>query len=244
MSGRDRVAGVLARCRTSGSTPASWAMARASRKAASCSSVSGRSGSSATARWEKMPTTRSRPWSWYSMASPTRLSQASRVAPLRPSPVSTLRCTRAGPFLLAGGRDDAFQFPARAADVDAGGHGGGEVALRGVQPGQQGGLDAGGAQGQGLGNVGGAQPVGAGTERGAGDGDGAVAVGVGLDHRHHLGRRCHGRQAADIVPDGFEVDYCRAFLGVGRRSLRDGLEVTCCCWVSHLTILGVAAHGA
>ena len=67
-----------------------------------------------------------------------------------------------GPFLLAGGRHNAFQFPARAADVDAGGHGGAEVALRGVQPGQQGRLNAGGAQGQGLGDVGRAQPVGAG----------------------------------------------------------------------------------
>ena len=46
-------------------------------------------------------------------------------------------------------------------------------------------------------------------------GNGTVAVGVGLDHGHHLGRRGHGRQLADVVPDGFEVDHGRAFLGVG-----------------------------
>jgi hypothetical protein len=101
------------------------------------------------------------------MASPTRLSQASRVAPLRPS-------------------HDPVQFPARAADVDSCGHRGGEVAVRGVQPGQQRRLDPGGAQGEGLGDVGDAQPAGARAEGRAGHLDGAVPVGVGLDDGHDL----------------------------------------------------------
>ena len=91
-------------------------------------------------------------------------------------------------FLFAGRRNNPLQLPAGAPDVDPGGHCGGEVALAGVQPGEHWGFDPGRAQGQGLGDVGDAQPAGPGAEGRAGNGDGAMAVRVGLNHRHDLCR--------------------------------------------------------
>ncbi len=113
-----------------------------------------------------------------------------------------------GAFLLPGRQDDLVQFPAGAADVDSGGNSGAEVALRGVQPGQQGGLDARSAQGQRLGNMRHAKPAGPGLERCPGHGNGTVPVGIRLHHGHDLGRRRHRRHVADVVPDGVQVDYC------------------------------------
>ena len=194
VSGRESVAGVLARCRTSGSTPASSAMARTSRKACSCSSVSGRSRfvrhgkvGEDSHHAEQALVLVFHGFAHQAVPGVQRCAVAAQAG-------VHLQVDARGAFLLPGGRTIFVQFPAGAADVDSGGNGGTEVALRGVQPGQQGGLDARGAQGQRLGNMRNTKPAGPGFERCPGHGNGAVPVGVRLHHGHDLGRRRHGRQ--------------------------------------------------
>jgi hypothetical protein len=112
-----------------------------------------------------------------------------------------------GALLVARGGHNAVQLPAGAANVDAGSHGRAEVAFRGVQPGEQGCLDARGPQCQGLGDVRDSQPGGACFEGSPRHRNRAVPVGVGLHHGHDLGGRGGVGQPAHVMPDGVQVDH-------------------------------------
>ncbi len=68
-----------------------------------------------------------------------------------------------------------------------------------IEPGQDRCGDAGAAQGQGLGELGGAQPVGTGVQRRAGHLQQTVAIGVSLHHRHEVRGPAELLQGADIV---------------------------------------------
>jgi len=92
------------------------------------------------------------------------------------------------PFLFTGRQDNPLQLPAGAADVDAGGDGGTEVAVRCVQPREQRRLDAGGAQGERFGDVRNTEPPGSGVERCPGHRNGTVPVGIRLHDGHDLRR--------------------------------------------------------
>lgn len=94
-SGTVRVAGELAMCRTSGSTPAFSAYATMSRKVSSWAVIEGWPGSSAQAKWDHRPVTRTVPARSAARAAATSSGQSAGWQPARPSPVSALRWMRA-----------------------------------------------------------------------------------------------------------------------------------------------------
>lgn len=95
-SGSVSVAAEFARCRTSNRAPAFSACATMSVNAASCAAIDGWPGSSAQAKCDIAPTTRTWPAASAFSAAPTSASQSPPRAPPRDMPVSALRCTRAG----------------------------------------------------------------------------------------------------------------------------------------------------
>ena len=99
-----------------------------------------------------------------------------------------------------------LDLPAGDAQRDVPVHRGGEIGIAAVQPGEDGRLDPGLTQLEGLGHVSGAQPVGAAVEGRLGSGERAVAVAVGLDRHHDLGRRDRRSDGADVMPDRSGVD--------------------------------------
>ena len=97
-------------------------------------------GSSAAARCDQTPTTSTRPDLLGLAARPRQTAgQSATVAPLRDSPVSILRWTRARRSAMsAAASDDRGDLLDRlGGDVDVGSHQRGEVVVRSVQPGQQ-----------------------------------------------------------------------------------------------------------
>ena len=96
VSGRVRVAAELARCRQRGRSPARSTMASPSWKTASWRSVVGWPGESAYTKWLHTPTTSTRPSACAFAAASSSAGQSATVAPPRDSPVSILRCRRAG----------------------------------------------------------------------------------------------------------------------------------------------------
>ena len=134
-----------------GRTPARSATASPSRKTASCRSVVGWPGASAYTKWLHTPTTSTRPSACAFAAASTSAGQSATVAPPRDSPVSILRCTRAGRSARRRGRDHLVELrQAGAAEVDAGGDPVVQRQARGEQPGQHRRGDAGPAQRQRL----------------------------------------------------------------------------------------------
>ncbi len=95
-SGTVSVAGELAMCRTSGSTPSFSAYATIARYTSSWAAIEGWPGSSAQAKWDQSPVIRRCPARSAASASPTSSGQSAGWQPLRPSPVSALSWTRAG----------------------------------------------------------------------------------------------------------------------------------------------------
>ena len=106
----------------------------------------------------------------------------------------------------------------RECDVDAVDDRSGEVGSRRVQPRGDRGVDAGGAERGGLGEVRDPEFGGAGREHGAGHRQGAMAVGVGLHDRHHVSARS-GAQHADVVGDRAEIHGRGQSRGSHRRPL-------------------------
>jgi hypothetical protein len=97
VAGAVSVAAELARCRTSGRSPARAATSSASTKTAACCPLTGWSGPpSAKAKWLQTPVTRTWPEASALAAAAHRSGQSRGVAPPRDSPVSALSCTRAG----------------------------------------------------------------------------------------------------------------------------------------------------
>ena len=97
--------------------------------------------------------------------------------------------------------------------VDVGVNGRGEVGGGGGDPREEGRVGAGDpglvqpfAQGEGFGELGDTQPVGAAFQGGERDGEQAVPVGVGLDGRELERAGGGGPQDAQVVPDGGQVD--------------------------------------
>lgn len=75
-----------------------------------------------------------------------------------------------------------------------------------------------GAQRQGLGELGRAEPAGPGLQGGARHRELAVPVSVGLDHGHDLGGGRDLVQTAGVLGDGLQIDQgaCRVWLGPAR----------------------------
>lgn len=95
-SGTVSVAGELAMCRTSGRTPSFSAYATMSRKTSSWAAIDGWPGSSAQAKCDQRPVTRSTPASSAARAAETSSGQSAGWQPLRPRPVSAFSWIRAG----------------------------------------------------------------------------------------------------------------------------------------------------
>ena len=112
-----------------------------------------------------------------------------------------------GPFLLAGCRDDGVEFPTGDSDVDSGGNRCLEVALVGVQPGKQRGVDARGPQGECLGNVRHPEPRRPGVEGCPRNLDGSVTIRVCLHDGHDRGRRGDGNELPHVMAYSFEIDH-------------------------------------
>ena len=93
--GRSTAAAELARCSSSGRSPESSASATAARKACSCRSLAGWSGSSLHAKCDQRPVIFQLPSRSPARARANRSAQVARGAPPRLRPVSTLSCTRA-----------------------------------------------------------------------------------------------------------------------------------------------------
>ena len=136
-----------------------------------------------------------------------------RRAAVAAQPGIDLQVHACRPFEPPGRLDHRLQFPTGHADVDPRLDARGEVRVRGVQPGQDGRVDARRAQGQPLGEVRNAQPGCPGFQCGPGHRDGAVAVGVRLDHRHHTGRSRDLAQVPHVGADGGQVNDGLAVIG-------------------------------
>ena len=135
-------------------------------------------------------------------------------APSRPMPVSSLRWARA-PSEAARrrrlGRPDGH--------LGAGGDGPRPLVPDERAHDEHRGVEAGGAQGLGLGRRRHAQAARAPLERGPGDGGRPVPVAVGLDHGQQLGPRGRPGEDAGVVTDGPQVDPGHGALG-GQRPHR------------------------
>lgn len=205
-SGRVRVAGELAMCRTSGSTPAFSACATMSRNTPSWAAIEGWPGSSAQAKWDQSPVMATRPAVSAVRASATSSGQSAGWHPLRPRPVSALS------WIQAAGRprwrgDDLAQRP-HAADrhVDAGLDRLAPGAARRPQPAHDPAAEPGGPQGQRLVRGRGAQPGRARLQGGLRAGHRTVPVGVGFHHGHEVRSARPRAQDAHVGAQGGEVD--------------------------------------
>ena len=115
---------------------------------------------------------------------------------------------------LPGGGADVGEDPRPGhGHVDVGVDGRGEVGGGGGDPREEGRVGTGDpglvqafAQGEGLGELGNTQPVGAAFQGGERNGEQAVPVGVGLDGRELERAGGGGPQDAQVVPDGGQVD--------------------------------------
>ena len=196
--GSGRVGGVASGARRSRPRAARPAT---SSKRASCSSVKGWSGSSATAQWVHTASS-SRPGSPTTLWAKARAS--SGAAPTRCIPVSTLRWTRSG---VAASRPPRPRSVGRV-HGRPGGRGRRRRRTRrgGARTAAGSGRRCRGPQHRALLDQGHRQPGRTPVERGPGHRDGAVAVAVGLDDGAHRGRRGPFDQEADVVGDRAEVD--------------------------------------
>ena len=95
-------------------------------------------GSSAAARWDQTPTTSSAPACSASAAAAQTSAQSRAAAPLRDSPVSILRWTRARCSTVPAAADERGDLVDRlGGDVDVGRDQRSEVVVGSVQPGEQ-----------------------------------------------------------------------------------------------------------
>ena len=165
--------------------------ASAAARRAACLSIVGWRGASACARCDHTATTCATPSASAFAATSSTSDQSAGCTPLRVSPVSTLRCSRAGlPACRAPASTAARWATGRDGEVDVGGHRGGEVVVGDVQPGEHPGAASPAARSsRASSSVQTPSQVAPAAERGTGDRDGAVAVAVGLDHRHQRGVR-------------------------------------------------------
>ena len=202
----------LARCLTSGSSPAWSASANASSNAAICAALAGCCGSSEQARCDQSPVTRMLPSCSAVCAACTSDGHSERGAPPRDRPVSNLICTRATRPAPTGGVDDLLELTDRVGrDVDVGVDQVPVVRAGRRQPAEQPPGVACASQGQRLVARGHPEPLRAGRAGRACHREHPVAVGVGLDHDHQLrtGRAVLGDQLPQpphVVPDRTEVD--------------------------------------
>ena len=205
--GRRMAAAELARWRTSGSSPAEAASARASRKAASWASLAGCSGSSLAAKCDQMPVRARRPSRSRSLAATNRSCHSDRGAPPRESPVSTLICTRGRrpvPDSAASSVSSATEYAvtSMSAATAAARSSPGAVSQHSTRPESPLARTA---------SADGRHPEPRGSSRtccarGLGQ---PVAVAVRLDHDHQLHRPVLGDEVAQdthVVADGSDVD--------------------------------------
>ena len=136
---------------------------------------------------EQRRSTRSLPMRSRRAASANTTRQSSGAMPLRPSPVSSLRCTPTGRSADAAAAACCSWSKLEMPSSMPGAGGLGEGRAGGVQPREDRRDDAGPAQGERLADVGDAEPGRAALERRDGAAHGAVAVAVGLDDRDDLG---------------------------------------------------------
>ena len=204
--GRSTAAAELARCSSSGRRPQSAASATAARKACSCRSFAGWSGSSLHAKCDQSPVSFQLPSRSPARARAKRSAQLARGAPPRLSPVSTLSCTRARRPTASAAAAIASSSATEYADRSIPSATGRSRSVAGQhQPAEQRTDVPGLAQLERLVDRRDSDPLGTALAGGAGGFDHAVAVAVGLDHRDQryadqLAKHAH------VVPDRRQVD--------------------------------------
>ena len=187
--------------------------------AASWMGTEGWPGSSAAARCDQIPTTSSAPASSASAAAAQTSGHTSAAAPLRDSPVSTLRCTRARRSVVAAAAASREIWSTDCGrDVDVGGDQWGRDPrpARTARPARGRCHRPRAEPGPPPGSPHPARCAGRPGRSSAGEH--AVAVPVRLDHHHQLAASRRARCSAAMFPERVEVD-----LGAGRGRVDPGV---------------------